>query len=183
MRSWMILSAILAISLHLGGCQAPSKATKTYHPLFFPSYYDEKDERVLGALFLKSLSLSECGFDFSTGVSRFVLAGRTMEVPFRSEDRRPVIPLRLVGPKGTIERNLLVSTMYSGPISISCRDAEELGIDRGGAEVVFESEDGSSREIRREASIRVEVPELGYSQELPATWAPAAPGGAQAQNR
>ncbi len=156
---------------HHGSIQTPESRgeVKVYPVRTLPATYGS--ERVVGGGFLN------LGFRATLhgDTGKFALAFGDRSAEFPLANGRAVAPIRLRGPAGMIEREFVVATGYDGPISISPQDAQDLGIRDAGADVVLAAREGGARQTRKEASVRAEIPRLGFSNDVLVTW-PAPPG-------
>ncbi len=177
MRRRVYLSFLMWIGILAGGCTSrPPSESKldVVEVSFFPDHY--RATRILGADFL-SRTGSGITVMASKGFCRFELGGRSTEIPIPAGDSRPVLPLRLTGPGGTIQENFLVATGYNGPISIPRQDAQILGLTGSPtAEEIFlvkKDDLGAHTRLYFQAPLKVEMPELEIEDTFPVIWLPA----------
>lgn len=172
----------VVVVLCLSGCASPpppSKAVAVYHTVFFPDEYDPS-ERVVGTDLCLHFRL-KIEFDASEGKTRYTAKDRSVETTAPPTDPRPRLTLRLVGPKGTIERSFLFASGFVRPVTLSPSDAESLGlVDSPGVrdvELARYSNDSQDHDARRfhEVPVEVEFLGLGSKETVPVVW-PASSG-------
>jgi hypothetical protein len=159
----------------IGACagQPPPGPRLRYDTPFPPEEYTPT-ERVVGAPF--AAEFDQVVFFFGEeGKARYEAEGRFIEVAWPADDPRPVLPLRLTGPGGTIERTFHFSTGFGAPVFLPRGDAEELGLPGHPAATKALLVGGSEQRECWQASLEVEFPGLGLKRTVPVLWSASAP--------